>query len=733
MCFANTIVEAHRKLFITPTGGGSLITSTHTKSNIELRGKSVSNSDLSKMSRTKSRLQVEVCGDCGASDPSWASINRGILLCSDCCSVHRSLGRHISMVKSLRQGTWEPSVLNFVNSLNSHGANSVWEHHLLDANSSKSDKGVPRVRKPSPKDPLHPTKSDFIKSKHINLVFALKSNLQEEGVISGINLENELSRQLHASVRTSNLETSLRLIVQGANPNYFHDEKRSTPLHVAAKFGQASQIELLIVYGADINAIDGNGLTPLEVAKVNNHNVIAERLLDAMYEVTDRIIMFLGGKKPDHSSGCHLVIPETSSTEISEQLTIARNRLQVVPNKMFEELVMDLYDEVDRRENEAIWATSILNAENVAVPFLPANPFLSATRNQGRQKLARFSRKEFAGLLTDVLYDARRRQKIASLRPLDGPNLNSFYNPPLLNENELDLSDDEPIYDPVASDDDYAPVPPIAQQAIVHQTPDEPQHEVQTLLRQINDYKYVINQLKSTVEKLSSENSELKSKFSIAPVVCAINETAVHHDSLRNDLKGVENRRESLPLLEDVGGGSVSIDSNTSSSSSANSSNQSTIKRPASMYERRIAPPLLKPSVECRTTASMYQMAADKPFSEELKHRTDLVTRRVKELVSIMQDLPTNKDDLVPCGERVRTAVIELISIFTTPSNYNETIRDMLKTLTRYNILIPHECENLQKSYSLDDKAAIEKYNHEVRECAYYIVSAMKTLVMQFE
>ncbi|CAD7014714.1 ARF GTPase-activating protein GIT2 [Ceratitis capitata] len=727
MCFANTIVETHKK-FITPKEGGVYI---HTKA--EHREICDKNPNLYNMSRTKSRLQIEVCGDCGASDPSWASINRGILLCSDCCSVHRSLGRHISMVKSLRQGTWEPSVLNFVNSLNAHGANSVWEHHLLDTNSSKNDKGMPRVRKPNPKDPLHPVKSDFIKSKHVNLVFVLKSNLQEEGIISGVNLENELSRQLHASVRTSNLETSLRLLVQGANPNYFHEEKRSTPLHVAAKFGQASQIELLVANGADINAIDGNGLTPLEVAKSNNHNVIAERLLDSLYEVTDRIIMFLGGKKPDHSSGCHLIIPETNNTEISEQLTIARNRLQVVPNKMFEELVMDLYDEVDRRENEAIWATSTLNGENVAVPFLPANPFLSATRNQGRQKLARFSRKEFAGLLTDVLCDARRRQKIASLRPLDTPNLNSFYNPPLLNENELELSDDEPIYDPVASDDDYAPIPPISQQAIVHQTPDEPQHEVQTLLRQINDYKYVINQLKSTVEKLSSENSELKSKFSNASVDCTINETVVHHDSLRTDINGVENGSESLSLPEEAGNGAIITDSNSSSSSSANSSNQSTIKRPASMYERRIAPSLFKPSVDCRTTTSMYQMAADKPFSEELKHRTDFVTRRVKELVAIMQDLPSNKDELVPCGERVRSAVMELISIFTTPSNYNETIRDMLKTLTRYNILMPHECENLLKSYTLDEKTAIDKYNNEVRECAYYIVSSMKTLVMQFE
>lgn len=190
--------------------------------------------------------------------------------------------------------------------MNAHGANSVWEHHLLDVTSSGS-KGSGRLRKPSPKDPLHPNKSDFIKAKHVQLSFVLKPNLQdaEEDISAGgiSNLETELSKQLHASVRTSNLETSLRLLVQGADPNFFHEEKRSTPLHVAAKFGQASQIELLIVHGANINAIDGNGLTPLEVAKANNHTLIAERLLDAMYEVTDRIIMYLGGKKPDHTVG----------------------------------------------------------------------------------------------------------------------------------------------------------------------------------------------------------------------------------------------------------------------------------------------------------------------------------------------------------------------------------------------------------------------------------------------
>lgn len=204
------------------------------------------------------------------------------------------------MVKSLRQGTWEPSILNFVNSLNAHGANSVWEYHLLDGAQPSGNKNAARHRKPTPKDPLHPTKSDFIKAKHVNLTFVLKPNFQDDDVTGG-SLENELSKQLHASVRTSNLETSLRLLVQGADPNFFHEEKQSTPLHVAAKFGQASQIELLIVYGGDVNAIDGNGLTPLEVAKANNHKTIAERLLDAMYDVTDRLILYLGGKKPDHT------------------------------------------------------------------------------------------------------------------------------------------------------------------------------------------------------------------------------------------------------------------------------------------------------------------------------------------------------------------------------------------------------------------------------------------------
>lgn len=204
------------------------------------------------------------------------------------------MGRHVSQIKSLRQGYWIPSVLNYVNQLNAHGANSVWEHVLLDPSSPKNLK-----RKPNPKDLLHPTKADFIRAKHLNLQYVLRPTIQSNE--DPATVEAELSKQLHASVRTSNLETSLRLLVQGADPNYIHEEKGSTtPLHVAAKFGQASQIELLIVYGADLHTLDGNGQSAIEIARVNKHSLIAERLVEAQYEVTDRIIYFLCGKRPDH-------------------------------------------------------------------------------------------------------------------------------------------------------------------------------------------------------------------------------------------------------------------------------------------------------------------------------------------------------------------------------------------------------------------------------------------------
>lgn len=40
----------------------------------------------------------DVCAECNAHEPDWASLNLGILLCIECSGVHRNLGVHISKV-----------------------------------------------------------------------------------------------------------------------------------------------------------------------------------------------------------------------------------------------------------------------------------------------------------------------------------------------------------------------------------------------------------------------------------------------------------------------------------------------------------------------------------------------------------------------------------------------------------------------------------------------------------
>ena len=46
------------------------------------------------------------------------------------------------------------------------------------------------------------------------------------------------------------------------------------------------------------------------VSRANGYNELADRLVELQYELTDRLICFIGGKRPDHKTGQHVVLPE---------------------------------------------------------------------------------------------------------------------------------------------------------------------------------------------------------------------------------------------------------------------------------------------------------------------------------------------------------------------------------------------------------------------------------------
>ncbi|XP_039613117.1 ARF GTPase-activating protein GIT1 isoform X1 [Polypterus senegalus] len=732
----------------------------------------------------------EVCADCSAPDPGWASINRGVLICDECCSVHRSLGRHISIVKHLRHSGWPPSLLQMVQTLASNGANSIWEHSLLDPAQVQSGR-----RKPNPQDKVHPTKSEFIRAKYQMLAFVHKLPCRDDDGVT----TKDLSKQLHSSVRTGNLETCLRLLSLGAQANFFHPEKGTTPLHVAAKAGQVLQAELLVVYGADPGAPDINGRTPMDYARQAVHVDLAERLVECQYELTDRLAFYLCGRRPDHKNG-HYIIPQmadrarpkcpTQSLDLSELAKAAKKKLQGLSNRLFEELAMDVYDEVDRRENDAVWLTtqnhSTLVTERSAVPFLPVNPEYSATRNQGRQKLARFNAREFATLIIDILSDAKRRQHG---KGLTSPTDNLDYSP--RNHGE---ADDQHDYDSVASDEDtdqelhrntssgrnnraksmdssdLSDGPITLQEYLeVKKALAASEAKVQQLMKVNNNLSDELRRLQREIHKLQTENSTMRGQAGVGPQHgSGVNTTERMEQGgavpLRRDRQAFSMYEPGAPPkpfspgVDELVSRLQPLHSNIRKGASGGPSPYSSLQHSGSSDGGRYMMPKLdkhgsgtdsdydntqthEPSIS--VTESRFGRGTGEedsrleleegdsepdptlPCTEDVILKTEQVTKNIQELLRAAQEF--KHDSFVPCSEKIHTAVTEMASLFPKRPAL-DAVRSSLRLLSASAYRLQSEC---RKTVPPEPGAPVDfqLLTQQVIQCAYDIAKAAKQLV----
>lgn len=131
------------------------------------------------------------CADCGSTERvEWVSINLLVVLCIDCSGVHRSLGSHISKIRSLTLDTvsFTPELVSLLKNVCNAQLNSVWEEEL------KQEKPYPL-----------PNRLSFITEKYV-----------EKKYIRPLERPNA---ELRRAVAEQDLIQILRALASRANPN----------------------------------------------------------------------------------------------------------------------------------------------------------------------------------------------------------------------------------------------------------------------------------------------------------------------------------------------------------------------------------------------------------------------------------------------------------------------------------------------------------------------------------
>ncbi|XP_074496992.1 arf-GAP with coiled-coil, ANK repeat and PH domain-containing protein 2 [Sebastes fasciatus] len=196
------------------------------------------------------------CCDCGEEDPRWASINLGVTMCIECSGIHRSLGVHLSKVRSLTLDSWEAEQLKLLCVLGNNVMNQIYE-----ARCSEEGRVKPRA------DSLRAEKETWIKEKYVEKRFVKSSSSDGAHVGKG-----EAGLRLYRAALAGDPVAMAAALAQGAEVNgSIGEEGGRTALIGAAVGGSLLACEFLLLNGANVNHRDLRGQGALHAAATAGH------------------------------------------------------------------------------------------------------------------------------------------------------------------------------------------------------------------------------------------------------------------------------------------------------------------------------------------------------------------------------------------------------------------------------------------------------------------------------
>ncbi|XP_043980437.1 arf-GAP with GTPase, ANK repeat and PH domain-containing protein 2 isoform X3 [Gambusia affinis] len=189
-----------------------------------------------------------LCVDCEASNPTWASLNLGALICIECSGIHRNLGTHLSRVRSLDLDDWPGELTQVLAAIGNHMANSVWESCTQGRT------------KPTP-NATREERESWIRAKYEQRAFVAPLRPACEDSVPASLLSAVTNRDL----------LRLLLLLAHCTKEQINAQLAATPsrtaLHAACQLGDVVMTQLLVWYGIDLKAKDSQGQTPMMIAR----------------------------------------------------------------------------------------------------------------------------------------------------------------------------------------------------------------------------------------------------------------------------------------------------------------------------------------------------------------------------------------------------------------------------------------------------------------------------------
>ena len=262
----------------------------------------------------------DVCADCGAAMcgggsalPDWVVMPYGVLVCIECSGIHRSLGVHISKVRSITLDTWTNEMATCVSGLGNEAANSVLLASgkatvPISATSSRAEKEVYIREKYQKRTKIvRDVKADKLPSALcaaarvdeedgtlplLALILQAESggldtlckdsddrewrevgdDPHESSTSGEGELDTEMIAPAHAAAAADAPRALELLLLAGATLDLQTSSRQWSPCHTAAANGSERCLTLLVRRSADLSLRDASGRTPIDLARANGHD-----------------------------------------------------------------------------------------------------------------------------------------------------------------------------------------------------------------------------------------------------------------------------------------------------------------------------------------------------------------------------------------------------------------------------------------------------------------------------